>query len=134
MSTITTGNYRAHSRPSHPRASKSGMVHEHILVAERALGYYLPPKSIVHHHDDNGLNNKNSNLVICEDQKYHKLLHVRMRVLRAGGDPNTDKICYQCGVVQNKDNFTSNRSTPDGLQPGCRVCLNKLRREYPQYK
>ncbi|MHB8109771.1 MAG: HNH endonuclease signature motif containing protein [Syntrophorhabdaceae bacterium] len=46
---------------SHPRAAKSGHVLEHILVAERALGEYLPQGSVIHHingiRDDNRLEN-----------------------------------------------------------------------------
>src|SRR3990167_9989532 len=54
----------------------------HILVAEKALGRPLPEGVEVHHHDENRQNNSNSNLVICQDVAYHRLLHVIMRVLR----------------------------------------------------
>jgi len=54
---------------------------EHILIAERVLGRVLPPNAVVHHVDHNGTNNSNSNLVICESQGYHLLLHVKERRL-----------------------------------------------------
>lgn len=60
---------------------------EHILVAERALGRPLPAGAIVHHVDKNPLNNTPSNLVICPDQRYHMLIHQRMRAIDACGNP-----------------------------------------------
>lgn len=67
--------------PGHPRSDNRGYVREHILVAEKALSKPLPIGAQVHHVDKNGLNNKNNNLVICQDQAYHSLLHVRQRRL-----------------------------------------------------
>lgn len=68
----------------------------HVVIAEAALGRPLPSGAQVHHVDGNKFNNANSNLVICQNQKYHRLLHVRQRVLMAGGDPNTQRICTTC--------------------------------------
>ena len=68
----------------------------HVTIAEGALGHSLPVGAEVHHVDENKSNNRNSNLVICQDHAYHSLLHVRARVLRAGGDPNTQRICADC--------------------------------------
>ncbi len=52
---------------------------EHIAIAERALGKPLPAGAVVHHVDEDKLNNEPSNLVVCPDQSYHKLIHARMR-------------------------------------------------------
>jgi hypothetical protein len=68
--------------PGHHRAT-NGYVLEHIIVAEKALGRPLEEKHPVHHFDLNRANNANSNLVICEDEAYHKLLHQRQRALEA---------------------------------------------------
>jgi hypothetical protein len=111
--------YRFVSRPDHPRGP---VVYEHIIIAEAALGRYLPEPAQVHHFDEDTQNNTNRNLVICEDQSYHQLLHVRTRILRAGGNPNTDAICKGCGprpiTAFNKQ--ATNRST--GVQGVCRDC------------
>lgn len=79
--------------PRHPRASK-GYVPEHVLIAEKALGRILERKHPVHHHDGNPANNESSNLVICEDQAYHLLLHARMRAIVEGRNPNLDPLFY----------------------------------------
>lgn len=65
----------------------------HLHIAEAALGRPIPKGVQVHHFDENKHNNSPSNLVICQDQAYHRLLHVRQRVKAFGGDPNTQRIC-----------------------------------------
>jgi hypothetical protein len=55
---------------------------EHVAIAEKALGKPLPPGAVVHH--ANGTKN-GGELVICQDQSYHLLLHSRMRALAASG-------------------------------------------------
>lgn len=67
---------------------------EHITIAEHALGKPLPPDAVVHHADGNKLNNEPSNLVICPDNDYHQLLHLRMRALDACGNANWRKCAY----------------------------------------
>ena len=85
----------------HPRRKgKKITIAEHILIAEKALGHYLPEGAIVHHVDLDKTHNANTNLVICEDHRYHALLHVRSRVVRAGGDPNTQKVCMVCETLR----------------------------------
>lgn len=71
-------------------------VREHVAVAERALGRRLPAGADVHHVNGIVDDNRPSNLVICQDDKFHKLLHQRTRIVRAGGDPNVQRICAYC--------------------------------------
>lgn len=100
---------------------------EHAVVAERALGKPLPMRAVVHHVNENRRNNANSNLVICQDDTYHKLLHARARVVRAGGNPNTEAICTNCKTVKPLDAF--NRCTGNqvnGRQSACRECQKVL--------
>lgn len=120
---MATHGYRVRHVPDHPAASASGCVYEHVLVAERALGHYLPLRAIVHHVDENRKNNANGNLVICQDIAYHKLLHYRLKVLRAGGNPNTEKFCGDCRAFKPFMAFNvmvANKST--GRQSVCRDC------------
>jgi hypothetical protein len=77
---------------------------EHRLVAERVLGKKLPTKAVIHHVDKNGFNNNLSNLVICENQAYHKFLHKRQDALRACGNKNWIK-CNTCGIHDYEGNM-----------------------------
>lgn len=81
--------------PDHPNAEKDGKISEHRLLAANALGKALPKKSTVHHHD--GI------LVICQDQEYHHLIHIRIRAFEVTGDPNKRKcfLCKQWDVLSN---------------------------------
>jgi len=79
----------------HPRSNRSGYVLEHLLVAERALGYPVPRGVEVHHFNENRSDNRGCNLVICENSDYHHLLHVRIKALRACGDFNA-RQCWLC--------------------------------------
>lgn len=88
-------------QPKHPRAQSHGYVLEHVLIAEAALGYALPVGAQVHHADENTLNNNNNNLVICENNRYHKLLHVRLRAYKACGNANA-RVCEVCGTHDNQ--------------------------------
>lgn len=70
---------------------------EHVLIAERALGHPLPRGACVHHADGDPSNNHPSNLVICPDQAYHSLIHMRIRAMHACGNPSWRKckICHR---------------------------------------
>ncbi|MCK4822276.1 HNH endonuclease [bacterium] len=93
------GRYVNAGRPmilnyNHPRSHVNGYVLEHILLAEKALGKSLPPKTDVHHADANTENNSNSNLVIWEGRSYHALLHRRTNALIACDHANWRKCLY----------------------------------------
>jgi hypothetical protein len=68
----------------HPRHSprKNGKyVFEHILVVEKDLGRFLEPYEIVHHIDNDKLNNSLDNLYVCkgdnisETTRHHNAAH-----------------------------------------------------------
>lgn len=87
----------------------AGKQRAHRVRAENALGKPLPAGAHVHHAD--GTTGDNAPLVICQDAAYHALLHVRMRVLRAGGDPNSQRVCGVCRGLFPIGSLTVNRCT-----------------------
>lgn len=108
-------------------------MHVHRKRAELALGKPLPPKAVVHHAD--GSKDEHAPLVICESQAYHRLLHARMRVKAAGGDPNTDKVCSDCGLVKPQTAFYRVSRSIDGRFNYCIDCTRVHNsKEYKQQR
>jgi hypothetical protein len=103
--------------PKHPR-NNGRYVFEHILIAEKALGKYLPDSAVIHHINENGIDNRNANLVICQDNTYHKLLHKRIRALKACGNANWLR-CRHCHKYDTPANLFVSKNTPDIYHTKC---------------
>jgi hypothetical protein len=58
-------------QPDHPRASKSGYVAEHRLIAEGMLGRHLLRSEVVHHRDGDPMNNSPANLQVFDSNADH---------------------------------------------------------------
>lgn len=108
--------------PSHPSATAHGYVLEHVAKVERALGKRLPAGAEIHHVNERRDDNNNGNLVVCGDNGYHRYLHSRTRVLKAGGHPAIDKICQRCRRMLPKSDFSKCRARYDGFSNICRAC------------
>lgn len=118
---------QGHHLKEHMRPRKAGNRYkgdEHVTVAQRALGKPLPDGTEVHHVDGNRRNNANKNLVICQDVAYHRLLHSRAEVLKAGGDPNSHRLCRKCGECKPFASFHAARQKGPGLQGWCKPCCS----------
>ncbi len=63
--------YRLLRFPEHPFSNSAGYVREHRLVMEKHLGRYLLPTEVVHHKDENPLNNELSNLELYRNNAEH---------------------------------------------------------------
>lgn len=81
----------------------------HVLIAERALGHRLPNGAEVHHVNENKLDNRAENLVICPNHAYHFLLHQRTRALEACGHAGWRK-CKLCKTYDSPENLYINKN------------------------
>lgn len=109
--------------PSHIRANKNYIL-RYILVAEKILGKPLPKAAVIHHVDENTSNDENVNLVICENDTYHKLLHQRIRALKSCGHVSWRK-CWICKKYDDPSNLYIRTYKPQG---GC-VCHRQCKSE-----
>jgi hypothetical protein len=81
----------------HPRANSKGYIPESWATVEKAIGRELHLGAIIHH--VNGIKNDNrpGNLVVCPNEKYHRMLHVRAQALKECGRKDYRK-CYYCQI------------------------------------
>uniref|UniRef100_A0A6H1ZFS4 Putative HNH endonuclease n=1 Tax=viral metagenome TaxID=1070528 RepID=A0A6H1ZFS4_9ZZZZ len=99
---VLKDGYIIERNPTHPRSEKNGYVKTHIISAERAMGKPLPANAVIHHPFGKKLNN--TKLVICEDQKYHLLLHLREKAYMASGHASWRK-CWVCKKYDSPSNL-----------------------------
>lgn len=110
----------------HQRSSRSlglNRKYEHIIIAEKALGKALPKGAEVHHIDGNGFNNTNTNLVVCQNKSYHKLLHRRYKGLKKFGSVNARR-CRRCGTYALKEDLEL-RSNGGALKDPATIYMHK---------
>lgn len=101
------------------------------IVAERALGKPLPKEAIVHHVDENPMNDSPCNLVICQSRKYHHLLHMRLDALKATGHAHWRKCPFCCAYDDPqfmREEMTS--YSPRFVHSACRAAAQKRRRNH----
>jgi HNH endonuclease len=102
---------------------------EHLIIAERAIGHKLPKGAEVHHVNEDKRDNRPENLVICPSREYHALLHQRAAVVRAGGDPNTQKLCSRCRQLKLLTEFSRNNQRKSHKRAAyCRSCTAEYKR------
>lgn len=88
------------------------LIYYHVVLAERILGRQLPKGALVHHINNIKLDNRPSNLLICPDREYHRLLHRRADALKADGEIDWLR-CYFCKEHDSPENI---RVTKHGSQ------------------
>ena len=71
--TLILSGYRYIYAPDHPNATKAGYVAEHRLAMEKKIGRLLTKIEVVHHKDENKLNNSIRNLKLCANNGTHTI-------------------------------------------------------------
>jgi hypothetical protein len=71
--------YHASYKPDHPLANKRGYVLNHRLIMEAFLGRYLKPEEVVHHINEDTLDNRLENLMLFANDKKHRAFHMELK-------------------------------------------------------
>lgn len=70
--TINSQGYLLIYLPQHPFCDGKGYVRKHRLVMEKHIGRYLKPEEIVHHINENKLDNNINNLELFPNNSIHR--------------------------------------------------------------
>ena len=87
--TIELDGYLLQYAPLHPNCYPSGLVLQHRLIMERKLGRFLTGEEVVHHEDEDPLNNDPDNLKLFASQADHMHYHHLQ-----------DAACYDEAVIE----------------------------------
>jgi len=121
----TNQKYTISLNHKHPKGH-NGYVLEHRLIAEKVLGKYLPQSAVVHHINGDTFDNRNQNLVICENDSYHQLLHRRKIALKECGHADWRKCCF-CHEYDNPINLIYNKMGRNSFH---RICKNNYKKQW----
>jgi hypothetical protein len=66
-------------KPDHPYRDTKNMILEHRFVMECKIGRYLTSKEVVHHKDENKLNNDPENLQLFPNNSEHLKFHAKLK-------------------------------------------------------
>lgn len=107
--------------PDHPHADSNGYVYEHRVLVEGVIGHVLRQSAPIHHVDEDRGNNGRGNLVACDSNAYHCLLHKRKRAFDACGDPDALRcsICHSYARQEDMRSFFSDGRGPYGIHREC---------------
>ena len=117
MKPKTKNGYKEIKKPEHNRSHTNGYVYAHIIIVEEVLGKSLIIPHCVHHINGKKSDNSHSNLIICEDDAYHKILHKRQRSIKVTGSPHYHH-CWDCNTWKHKDFFGVSHKR-------CSACIRK---------
>lgn len=88
--------YQLFTDKKHPLAEKGGRVYYHRHIMSLKLGRWVRPDEVVHHIDENKLNNNPDNLLVTSASN-HAIIHASLRRLKKTGKIERNKIkCLEC--------------------------------------
>lgn len=99
-----SAGYYSYYIPEHHLANKSGLVYEHMIVAEKILGRKLKAGEVVHHKDENKKNNSPDNIMVFKTRKDHSAYH------------------KGCDIYLDNDVYVAIKKLIDGNKNKCPVC------------
>lgn len=76
--------YRYITHPTHPKRTKQGYILEHRFIMEAIIGRYLEDAEVVHHIDNNKLNNIPSNLKLSTLKEHSASHYADMKIDKNG--------------------------------------------------
>jgi hypothetical protein len=122
----STGKYRRRGTGSirngylsHVRDGKQKF--DHVEIAEQMNGGPLPIGAVVHHVNEDKLDNRPENLFICRDAAHHRLLHREIEAKKACGHAHWRK-CWICKEYDAPENLAI---SPNGHNVRHRSCQNE---------
>lgn len=125
MKKFKMGKYIGVYAPNHPRATKEGVVYEHVLVAEEKLGRYLKDEEVVHHIDENKYNNSSENLMVFKTNSDHSSFHKGNKNIKLDNDVyvtlNKKEKYIVCPICNKNKMYNTAKM--------CIKCTNKNRKE-----
>ena len=107
--------------PNHPYSTKPGYVLEHRLIVEKVINRFLVGDECVHHINEVPSDNLNSNLVLCPDNAYHRMLHRRKNALLKSSHANW-LICRYCKKYDDPKNMIVYMREEGGVRAWHREC------------
>lgn len=111
-------------------------IREHRFVMESHLGRKLLPGEVVHHNNEDGLDNRIENLELCASEAEHRKAHVALRQRQGYRRFRGVKECVQCGAPFSKNRKLSRKlwgKTRFCSHP-CSVSYGMAERRMPWYK
>lgn len=121
------GQYKAAYAPDHPNKLQNNCIYEHILVAEEKLGRYLKDGEVVHHRDENKMNNNPDNIIVFCSKSEHTKFH------RFGCDENViielEDGAYKCNpnIVKDLNICPICGNKKDKHAEMCRECYDRYK-------
>lgn len=114
---IDNDGYRLLYKPDHLNSRKWGWILEHRYIVSKYLGRPLKKDELIHHINENRLDNRLSNLMIMTRQE-HQHHHISVDI--------SDRFCSKCG--SNETRSTKNKYKQWFIYEGgfqCSKCYNK---------